>query len=135
VSGERNIGRNYTTQYRMYSTKDTRGYLSTRSSTRYILEVNYSIGSPTLDIQKSLTSKRRSVSNKSQRKEKEPDLVRREGMSGKIFVTVTGTDVWTLCEGRGDSRREEEDGREKGAVGPLEDPRSLKGRCLLRGLL
>ncbi len=109
--GQTKPGRNSTTQSRMCSGKDTRGYLSARSSTRCILVANCSISSPlciTLDIWKSLSSKRHSVSNKSQRKEKDPDLVRlstrspgREGMPTKISVTDTGTVSGGLCGGRG----------------------------------
>ena len=58
--------------------KESRGYLSTRSKTRCILASNCSIVSPlgiTLAMRLSRISKIRSVSNKSLRKAKESDLV------------------------------------------------------------
>ncbi len=66
------------------------------------------------------------MSKSSQRKEKDPDLVRlstrfpgREGMTVKIPVE-TGLSSGKLCGDRGDCGREEEDGREEGAATPLE---------------
>jgi hypothetical protein len=126
VPGQSYGERNCATQSRMCAAKDTRGYLSARSSTRCILVPNYSIASPlsiTLDMRKSLSSKRRSVSNKSQRKEKDPDLVRlstrspgREGIPEKISVSDAGAVTGEMCGGRADCRREDEDGREEGAT-------------------
>ncbi len=66
-----NAGRNNTSQYKMCAAKESRGYLSVRSSTRCILAANCSIDSPlvsTLDRRKSWNSKRGSVSDKSLRK-------------------------------------------------------------------
>ncbi len=83
-------------------------------------------------MRKSLSSKRRTVSNKSQRKEKDPDLVRlstrspgREGMPAKISVADAGTAAGALCGGRGGCRREDEDEREERAAAPLEAQRAL----------
>ena len=100
-----------------------------------IQAANCCIASPlgiTLDMRKSLSSKRRSVSNKSQRKEKDPDLVRLstrspglDRMPAKIPASEAGATTGELCGGRGGSGREEEDGREEGAAGPLEALRAL----------
>ena len=130
VSGQNNAGRNCATQSRMCSAKDSRGYLSVRSSTRCILSANCSTDSPlstTRSMRNSSRSKRLSVLNNSMRKTKEPDLVRlstrspeREGMTAKIPAVGEGADAGAMCGGRGDCGREEEDGREEGAAGPLE---------------
>ena len=84
----------------------------------------------TLDMRKSLSSKRRSVWNKSHRKEKDPDLVRLstrspglDRMPAKISASKAG--AGGLCGGRGGCGREEEDGREEGAASPLEVLREL----------
>ncbi len=60
------------------------------------------------------------MSNKSQRKEKDPDLVRlstrspgREGIPEKISVADTVSVTGEMCGGRAVCRREEEDGREE----------------------
>jgi hypothetical protein len=121
-------GRNCATQSKMCSAQESRGYLSARSSTRCIHEANCSIASPlgvTLAMRKSRSSKRRSVSNNSLRKAKDPNLVRlstrspgRVGMSAKIAAAEAG--AGGLCEGRGGCGREEGDGREEGAAAPLE---------------
>jgi hypothetical protein len=61
-------GRNYTTQYKMWEVKESRGHLSVRSSTSHILVANCSIVSPlgiTLVMRKSRSSKRRSVYRRS----------------------------------------------------------------------
>ena len=99
-----------------------------------MLAANCCIASPlgiTLDMRKSLSSKRRSVSNKSQRKEKDPDLVRlstrspgHDRMSAKIPAAEAGAAAGGLCGGRGGCGREEEDGREEGAAAPLEARRA-----------
>jgi len=81
----------------------------------------------------SLSSKRRSVWNKSHRKEKDPDLVRvstrspgLDGMTAKISASKEGAATGGgLCGGRGGCGREEEDGREEEAAAPLEALRAL----------
>ena len=78
LHGISSAGRNCATTSRMCAAKESRGYLSARSSTRCILAANCSIASPlgiTLGMRTSRSSKRSSVSNKSLRKAKEPDLV------------------------------------------------------------
>jgi hypothetical protein len=79
VHGQSNAGRNCASQSKMCSAKESRGYLSARSSTRCILAANCSIASPlgiTLVMRKSRSPKRRSVSNRWLRNAKEPDFVR-----------------------------------------------------------
>jgi hypothetical protein len=64
VDGQSKAGRNCATQSKMCAAKESRGYLSARSSTRCIHPANCSIASPlgvTLPIRKSRSSKRRSV--------------------------------------------------------------------------
>jgi hypothetical protein len=120
VPGHCYAGRNCATQSRMCAAKDSRGYLSARSSTRCILAANCSIASPlgiTLDSRKSLSSKRRCVSKSSLRKEKDPDLVR---LSTRSPGREAGGAAGASCGGRGSCGREEEDGREEGAAAPLE---------------
>ena len=92
---------------------------------RCMLSANCCIASPlgiTLDMRMSLSSKRRSVWNKSQRKEKDPDLVRLStrspgsvGIPSKIPAAEAGGVAGASCGGRGSCGREEEDGREEGA--------------------
>jgi hypothetical protein len=94
-----------------------------------------SIASPlgvTLAMRKSRSSKRRSVSNNSLRKEKDPDLVRlstrspeREGIPSKFPAAEAGAAAGGLCGGRGGCGREKGDGREEGAAAPLEAVRAL----------
>ncbi len=100
VHGQSNAGINYGTQSKICAGKESRGYLSSRSSIRCILATNCSTTSPvviTLDIRKSRSSKRLSVSNHLLRKSKDPDLVRlstrspgREGMPAKIPAVWAG---------------------------------------------
>ncbi len=95
VDGQSKVGRNCETQSKMCGGKESRGHLSARSSTRCIHTSNCSIASPlgvTLAMRKSRSSKRRSVSNNTLRKAKDPDLVRlltrspgRVGMPAKIL--------------------------------------------------
>ena len=130
VDGQSKAGRNCATQSKMCAAKESRGYLSARSSTRCIHAANCSIASPlgvTLAMRKSRSSKRRSVSNNSLRKEKDPDLVRlstrspeREGIPSKIPAVRAGAAAGTSRGGRGDRGKEEEDEREEGATAPLE---------------
>ena len=71
-------GRNCATTSNMFVVEESRGFLSARPKTRCILSANCSTDSSlgiTLTMRKSRSSKRLSVSNKSLRKEKEPDLV------------------------------------------------------------
>ena len=76
--------------------------------------------------------KRRSMSNNSLRKAKDPDLVRlstrspgRVGMPAKIPAAEAGAAAGGLCGGRGGCGREEGDGREEGAAAPFEALRAL----------
>ena len=101
--------------------KESRGYLSVRSKTRCILAANCSIVSSlgiTLPMRKSRSSKRRSVSNKSIRETKEPDLVSKSTRSRV-------NDRKNACSRRGCCGRGEDDGREQGTVLPLETVRVL----------
>ena len=133
--GQSSAGRNCATQSKMCATSELCGYLSARLSTRCIHAANCPTASPlgiTLDMRKSLSSKRQSVSNNSLRKEKDPDLVRlstrspgREGMTTKIPTGEAGASAGGLCGERGGCGREEEDGREEGAAAPLEALRVL----------
>ncbi len=84
VHGQSNAGRNCATQSKMCAAKESRAYLSARSSTRCILAANCSIPSPlgiTLVMHKSRCSKWRSVSKQSPRNAKEPDLERQSKTS------------------------------------------------------
>jgi len=108
-----------------------------------MLAANCCIASPlgiTPDIRMSLSSKRRSVWNKSHRKEKDPDLVRvptrspgLDGMTANMSASKAGAGAGGggLCGGRGGrggeekDGREEEDGREEGAATPFETLRAL----------
>jgi hypothetical protein len=121
VHGQSNAGRNCATQSKMCAAKESRGYLSARSSTRCLLAANCSIASPvgiTLVMRKFRSSKSRSVSNKSLRNAKEPDLERlsttspdREWIPTNI-PAVGGGAAARACRGRrGGCGREEEDGR------------------------
>ena len=135
VHGQSSAGRNCATQSKMCAASELCGYLSARFSTRCILAASCSTASPlgiTLDTRKSRSSKRRSVSNNSLRKERDPDLVRLstrspgiEGIPVKIPVAEAGAAAGGLCGGRGGCGREEEDGREEGAAAPLEALRAL----------
>ena len=135
VHGQSNAGRNCATQSKMCAAKESRGYLSARSGTRCILAANCSMASPlgvTLAMRKSRSSERRSVSNNSLRKAKDPDLVRlstrspgRAGIPSKIPAAEAGGAAGASCGGRGSCWREEEDGREEGAASPLEALRAL----------
>jgi hypothetical protein len=84
----------------------------------------------TLDIRKSLNSKRLFVWNKLHRKEKDPDLVRvstrspgMDGIPAKIPASEAGV-RGGLCGGRGVCGREE-DGREEGAAAFGEHQKNL----------
>ncbi len=82
----------------------------------------------TVDMRMSLSSKRRSVWNKSHRKEKDPDLVRvstrspgLDGMPANMSASKAGAGAGGgLCGGREGCGGEEEDEREEGAAAPLE---------------
>jgi len=128
VDGQSKAGRNCATQSKMCAAKESRGYLSARSSTRCIHAANCSIASPlgvTLAMRKSRSSKRRSVSNNSLRKTKDPDHMRlstrspgRVGMPAKISAAKAG--AGGLCGGRGGC------GREEGVEGRKGLPHHLK---------
>jgi hypothetical protein len=119
----------------MCAAKESRVYLSARSSTRCTLAANCSTASPlgiTLAMRKSRSSKRRSVSDNSLRKAKDPDLVRlstrspgREGMPAKIPAVSAGAAAGALRGKRGGCGREEGGGWEEGAAAPLEALRAL----------